>query len=57
MDIGNSKMVEMCGKWDPVCRVFWKKKSSTIDTLWPKPVISKMIKWPEAETVQVELWF
>ena len=47
MDVGNSKMVEMCVKWEPGYRVFQKKKNQA---KWiPKPLISKMIKWPEAE--------
>ena len=55
MDIGDSKMVEMCVKWDPVCRVFRKKIQYNGYPL-TQTCNSKMIKWPEAET-EVELWF
>ena len=59
MDIGDSKMVEMCVKWDPVWRVFQKRNQVQWIPFDPNMIQtsnSKMIKWPEAET-EVELWF
>ena len=59
MDIGDSKMVEMCVKWDPVCPMFWEKNQVQwipFDPNMTQTCNSKMIKWPEVET-EVELSF
>ena len=59
MDIGDSKMVEMCVKWDLVCRVFQEKNQVQripFDPNMTQTCKSKMVKWPKAE-MEVELWF